>query len=53
MNHYFIAQRIARAPDFWGTTLLMTILRDSVITSVITDYKGKAVAKIRAVSGSL
>ena len=39
MTPEFIAQSIVRAPDFWGTTLLMAMITDSVshTASVITD----------------
>ena len=40
MTPEFIAQSIARALDFWGTTLRMAMITDSVshTASVITDY---------------
>ena len=38
MTPEFIAQSIGRAPDFWGTTLRMAMITDSVshTASVIT-----------------
>ena len=41
MTQQLIAQSIVRAPDFWGTTLRMAIITESVLhtESVITDYE--------------